>query len=198
MLRHLLPSQDIEALLGDIAEESRRRTRLWYWSQLIAVFALGSWRDARKHPLLALRAIATGLGALTVYFTIVAAITRVMWVLANGGYYIGGYWLTLPRGPLPSPYGQLALLAVNSLGFGLSGWAVVRFHRAHGVAMAMPFLTIVTLLALILSTIVVTDSGPGTRTMSILQMILTFGTLLLSIPGSVLLGGTLGIRWKHT
>jgi hypothetical protein len=188
-LNRLLPSEDIDALLGDIAEESRRRSRLWYWSQIAAAIVVGSWRDVRKHPLLAVRAVATGLVTLTIYFTIVAAIARVMWVLGNGGYYVGGYWLTLPREPLPSPYGEIAVLAVNSLGFGLSGWAVVRFHRAHGLAMAMPFLAIMTLLALIPLTIVVTDTGPGTRMMPIAQMIWTFGTMFLSIPGGILLGG---------
>jgi hypothetical protein len=193
-LKRLLPSQDIDALLGDIAEESRRRSRLWYWSQIAAAIVVGSWRDVRKHPSLAVRAVATGLVTLTIYFTIVAAIAQVMWVLANGGYYLAGYWLTLPRGPLPSPYGELAVLTVNALGFGLSGWAVVRFHRDHGLATAMPFLVIVTLLALILLRIVVTDSGPGTRTMPIVQMIWTFGSLFLSIPGAVFLGGLLGTQ----
>jgi hypothetical protein len=147
--KRLLPSQDIDALLGDIAEESRRRSRLWYWSQIAAALVVGSWRDVRKRPLLALRAIATGVVTLTVYFTVVAAIARVMWVLSNGGYYVGGHWLTLPRGPLPSPYGELAVLGVNSLGFVLSGWAVVRLHRDDGVAMALPFSAIMTSLALI-------------------------------------------------
>jgi hypothetical protein len=158
VLKRLLPSQDIDALLGDIAEESRRRSRLWYWSQIAAAVVVGSWRDVRKHPLLAVRAVTTGLVTLTIYFTIVVGIARVWWVLANGGYYLAGYWLTLPRGPLPSPYGELAVLAVNALGFGLRGWAVVRFHRDHGLAMATPFLAIVTLLARVAFRIVVTDT----------------------------------------
>jgi hypothetical protein len=194
VLKRLLPSQDIDALLGDIVEESRRRSWLWYWSQIAAALVVGSWRDVRKHQLLAVRAVATGLVTLTVYFAIVAAIARVMWVLANGGYYVGGYWLTLPRGPLPSPYGELAVLAVNTLGFGLSGWAVVRFHRAHGLAMVTPFLAIITLLALIPLWIVVTDTGPGIPTMSIVRMIWTFGTLFLSIPGGILFGGYAATR----
>ena len=60
MLRRLLPSHDIDALLGDIAEESRRRSRLWLWMQLAAVLIVGSWHDVRKHRLLALRAVSTG------------------------------------------------------------------------------------------------------------------------------------------
>jgi len=189
ILKRLLPSQHIDALLGDIAEESRRRSRLWFFMQLVAAVVVGSWRDVRTHRLLALRAVATGLAALAIYFTIAAMTANAMWVFSNGGYMIGGYWLTLPRGPLPSPYGELAVLAVNSLGFGFSGWAVVRFHRAHGVAMAMPFLAIIMLMALIPLTIVVTDTGPGTRSMPVLEMVWIFGTMFLSIPGGILLGG---------
>jgi hypothetical protein len=195
-LKRLLPSQDIDALLGDIAEESRHRSSLWLWMQIAAAVVVGSTREMRAHPLLALRGVVTGVVTLTLYFTVVAALARVMWVLSNGGYYIGAYWLTLPRGPLPSPYGELAVLGVNLLGFGLSGWAIVRLHRAHGLAMAMPFLATMTSLALIPLTIVVTDTGPGTRTMPLMEMALTFGTMFVSIPAGVLLGGMLGVRWK--
>jgi hypothetical protein len=122
---------------------------------------------------------------------------RVMWVLSNGGYYIGSYWLTLPPHPLPAPpYDVFTVLAVYVFGFVLSGWTVVHFHRAYGVAMAMPFIATMTSLALIPLTIVVTDSGPGTRTMPLLEMALTFGTLFLSIPVGVLLGGVIAVRWK--
>jgi hypothetical protein len=62
----------------------------------------------------------------------------------------------------------------------------------------LPFLTIVTSLALIPLAIVVTDTGPGTRMMPLQEMILVFGTLVLSIPVGVLLGGMLGVRWTRT
>lgn len=176
LLKRLLPTQDIDALLGDIAEESRRRSWLWYWSQVVAAIVVGSWREARKHPFLAVRAVAIGLATLTIYFSIAAAIARVISLT------------------LPSPFGELAFLFVNALGFSFSGWTIVRLHRPHGVAMAMPFLVIMTLLALIPLTIVVTDTGPGTRTMPIVQMVCTFGTMFSSIPGGVFLGGVLGTQ----
>src|SRR5215467_6993287 len=101
ILKRLLPSQDIDALLGDIAEEAARRSRVWYWSQLLAVVVVASWRDAWKHPWLALRAIATGVGALALYFRAVFLLGRVVVVLTNGGYYIAGHWLTLSHPPGP-------------------------------------------------------------------------------------------------
>jgi hypothetical protein len=47
-IKRLLPSQDIDALLGDIAEEAPRRSRLWHWCQLLAIVVVASWRDARR------------------------------------------------------------------------------------------------------------------------------------------------------
>jgi len=189
-LKRLLPSRDIDALLGDVAEERSRRSRLWYWSQLLAIVVVASWRDVRSHPRIALSAFATGCVALTIYFGTVMLIGRVIRVLSNGGYYVAGYWLTLstPPGP-PPPYDTVIVIAINALGFVLSGWAIVRLHRAHGIAMAMPFLVSMTLLALIPLAVVLTDTGPGTARMPVYQVIAVFGTLYLSIPGGILLGG---------
>jgi len=194
-LRRLLPSQDIDALLGDIAEESQHRSRLWYWSQLLAIVVVASWRDARSRPLIALRAVATGCVALSIYFGGVVLIGRVIRVLSNGGYYVAGHWLTLPHSPgPPPPYDTLAALAINALGFVLSGWAIVRLHRAFGIAMAIPFTVMMTSLALIPLAIVLADTGPGTRSMSSLELIATFGPLFLSIPGGILRGGYAATR----
>ena len=120
LLKRLLPAHDHEALLGDLHEERRRgRSLLWYGSQILAALVVGSWRDVRKHPILAMRGIATGLLALTAYFAIVMAI------------------------PLTS---------------------------------------------------IVMDTGPGTRTMPLMQIAWIVGSLFASIPGGVLLGGILGAR----
>jgi hypothetical protein len=195
MLKRLFPAHDIDALLGDIAEESRHRSPIWYWSQLLALVVVASWRDARRHPLIALRAVATGFVTLTIYFGGVQFVGRVVVVLTNGGYYIAGHWLTLSNPPGLRPlYDPVIAVAINALGFVLSGWAVVRFHRAHGLAMAIPFLATMTALALIPLTIVVTDAGPGTRSMPLLRMVLLFGTMFLSIPGGILLGGYAATR----
>jgi hypothetical protein len=199
LLRRLLPAQDHDALLGDIVEEAPRRSRIWYWWQLLGVVVVASWRDTRRNPWLALRAVVTGVATLAIYFRAVLLVARVVVVLSNGGYYIGRHWLTLPHPlGLSPPYDTVAVLAINALGFLISGWVVVRLHRTHGIAMAIPFVIVMTLLALVPLTIVVTDTGPGTRSMPPLEMIGTFGTMFVSIPGGVLLGGLLGVRWTRT
>jgi len=198
LLRRLLPSQDIDALLGDVAEEKGRRSRLWYCWQLLAIVVVASWLDARRHPWLALRAVAIGFVALMIYLGAVKLIGRVIVVLLNGGYYIGSHWLTLshPPGPRP-PYDVLIVLAINALGFFLSGWSIVRLHRAHGIAMAIPFLILTTLMALVPLAIVAMDTGPGLKTMPVREFVGTFGMLFLSIPGGILLGGLLGLPGRR-
>ena len=199
VLKRLLPSQDIDSLLGDIAEEAPRRSRLWYWAQLLAVFVVASWRDARRHPWLAGRAIAIGFATLTLYFGTVQVIGRFIRVLSNGGYYIAGHWLTLPSRPLPpAPYDVLVVQAIIALGFLISGWAIVRFHRAHGLALALPFLFVTTLSAVVLLAILATDTGPGTQPMPARAFAAIFGTMFASIPLGILAGGMLGLRWKRT
>jgi hypothetical protein len=198
-LKRLLPSQDIDALLGDIAEEAPRRSLIWYWSQLLAVVLVASWRELRRHPWLTLRAIATGFATLTLYFGTVQLTGRVIRVLSNGGYYIAGHWLTLPPRPMPPPpYDVLTVLIINALGFLISGWAIVRLHRAHGLAMTTPFLSLTTLMALVVLAILAGDTGPGTQPMPVRQFIVLFGTLFASIPLGILAGGLLGLKWKRT
>ena len=197
-LKQLLPSQDIDALLGDIAEERSRRSRLWYWTQIVAIVVVGSWRVARAHPLLALRAIATGTVALTAYFWMVSVAGRVVVVLSNGGYYVAGHWLTLPHPPgPPPPYDTLVALGIDAVGFVIAGWAIVHLHRAYGVAMTLPFVFLTMLMGVVVLVILTTDTGPGTRTMPLHEFVATFGTLFLSIPGGILAGGVFALRKRR-
>jgi hypothetical protein len=197
-LNRLFPCHDIDALLGDIAEERPRRSRFWYWCQLLAIVVVASWRDIRAHPLIALRAIVTGFATLTVWFGVALAIGYVLRVFSNGGYYFGGYWLTLPHFTDRWPYDPLAVITTNALGFFLSGWTIVRLHRAHGIAMVISFLIMATLLALTPLVIVLNDTGPGTRSMPIAQIVGILGTLFLSIPFGILLGGLLGLHSRRS
>jgi len=119
MLTRLLPSQDVDALLGDITEEARHRSRLWYWAQILAVIVVGSWKDIRAHVWLALRT-----GALTVallgafffvqfvpFFVIFDSTFRFTW-----------------------PVVQPAIWACAFVG---TGWIVARVYRRHGIAMVL-------------------------------------------------------------
>jgi len=119
LLERLLPFQDIDALLGDIEEESRCRSTLWFWGQVVAAVVVGSYREVRRHPLVALRAVGVGLLTLIVVFAPASRLLNVVRVLSEGGYYAGPYWLTLP----PNAFRYLPAL-VNVLGFAASGWMI--------------------------------------------------------------------------
>ncbi len=194
LLKRLLPSQDIDALLGDIVEESRRRSRLWYWSQIVG---------SRRRRLVARRAEASAAGResrrdrtrdadgllrdrrgnCACDVGVVERRLLCRRVLADAAAWAAAVTLRRARRPCR----QLARVRSQRLG----GRPLPPRAR---LAMAMPFLAIIMLLALIPLRIVVTDTGPGIPTMSIVRMIWTFGTLFLSIPGGILLGGYAATR----
>ena len=198
MLERLLPSEDVAALLGDILEEARHRSRLWCWSQLAAVLVVSSCSDVRRHPVLALRAIGVGVLTLVVAFAPALAMLRVVRVLSEGGYYIGPYWLTLP----PNAFRWFPGV-VNTIGFAASGWTIARFHRSHGITMVMPWMLVVcAVLASFVTAALVADTYPTVWTAAKIGGAVS--TVLL--PVCVIGGGVLGVggnsrsrrSWKRT
>lgn len=191
LLKRLLPAHDVDALLGDILEESRHRSRIWYWSQLLAVVLVASWKDLRTHKSLALRATVTGALALPVFFLPASLVVRVVRVLSEGGYYVGPYWLTLPRNALLI----VTPVLVDLTGFGLSGWIVARFHRDHGFAMVLPYMLVVLLLATISLVRLLTGyaaSPVGLGGLSLMSV--TRILAMLSLPACVAAGAVLGLK----
>jgi len=184
LLKRLVPTQDFDALLGDITEETPHRSRLWYWTQLAAAFVVGSWRDIRRHPPLALRAIGIGIATLVVVLAPASAMLRVVRVLSEGGYYLGPYWLTLP----PNAFRWLPAV-VNPLAFAGSGWAIVRVHRAHGITLLVPWTLIVCGLPAIMLLLIFRDAQSLPLTAPVVGGIVS----TLSLPVWILVGGALAL-----
>jgi len=184
-VKRLVPSQDHDALLGDITEEARHRSRLWYWGQMGAVVLVGSWRDVHGRPLLALRATVIGIATLVVMFAPAVALLRVVRVLSEGGYYVGPYWLTLPSNTI-----RWIPAFINTVGFAASGWAIARSHRSHGITMLLPFALLVCGIPAIVLVNLATHLGPW-----IFVTPPRIGPLssTLSLPVCVLVGGLLGL-----
>jgi hypothetical protein len=189
ILKRLLPAQDVDALLGDIAEEAPRRSRVWYWGQLLAVLIVGSWRDVRAHKWLAVRATVTGLLVLPVFFYPVSPIVYPVRVLSEGGYYVGPYWLTLPREAL-----SIAPFFANLIAFGLSGWIVTRLHRAHGLAMVLPYLLLVCMIPAAAIMRLLTDTHAGRSLIGPSPLFVAAELSILSLPVCVLFGALIGTR----
>ena len=103
------------ALLGDVLEErASGRSRVWLWRQVAAAIARETFDDARLHPVLTLRAVAT---ALATYFAAFAVVLFAYGFLFGYSFaaQLSSLWLNIPLEFIP------ALLA---------GWIVARTHRA--------------------------------------------------------------------
>jgi hypothetical protein len=192
LLERLLPSQDVNSLLGDIDEESRHRSSFWYWGQIAAAIVVGSYREVRKHPFQALRAIGVGLViTLVVVVLLEPALTRVARVLSEGaGYHIGTYWLTLPSNAF-----RYFPALVNVLAFTASGGWIARSDRARGITMVLPWTLLVCGLPAYAIIDFLTYQGPsivwtGPRTIGLMSS--------LSLPAWVLVGGALAVTWRRT
>jgi hypothetical protein len=188
VLWRLLPSQDIDALLGDIVEESRRRSRLWYWMQILAVIVVGSFRVVRAHRLLTLRAIAVGSGALVAYVCFWILLVWGLQTLAYG-LYVGSHWIQLSNGVLHAMNRSfVASLWLQFLvGFSLCGWIVGRLHRQYGITLVLPLAGLVAFLLLALS---VRSALSALRLgMPFHSLLLLYLTHAVLIPASIVLGG---------
>jgi len=188
ILERLLPSQDLDALLGDITEEARRRSGLWYWGQIAAVIVVGSFRDVRRHPLMALRAIAVGFAALVVMALMFQPILYGLLHLTDA---VENIWFRSLDHAQRDTFGfSVVLVSVVPMFYGglaASGWVVGRFHRAHGITLVLPFAALVPLL-LLLSAVVVKASVPAASQAALIRSSVDY-VKLLAIPVSIVLGG---------
>ena len=141
LVRRLLPSRDVDALLGDIAEEARYRSRVWYWAQIAALLVVCSWRDIRAHKLVAFRAAIVGIATTLVLIELQLAVEA---VATGAGFMWGAMWIGLPRYwhyPYWSQWSYRAFFESTSvLCWITTGWIVVRTHRQHGLTMVVAFL----------------------------------------------------------
>jgi hypothetical protein len=146
LLKRLVPAQDHDALLGDLCEEYQRgRSIAWYWMQILAGIVVGSWRDARAHWVLALRASAVGLALFPAagLLHLRDRLAYVQVVLIYGLSNRPHHWLSV-LGPHTFVFSDL----ISAAGFVASGWVIVRLHRSHGIALVMPFTAVIAALAL--------------------------------------------------
>jgi len=186
VLKRLLPSQDIDALLGDITEEKRLRSSLWYWGQIAAVIIVASFRECRRHPLLTLRATSVGFVAMAAYIS--------LWVELLHGLQQLAYAF-----PDAFSFNQLNDVARRSIvagvwlmflaGFSLCGWLVGLLHQRHGIALVLPFALLAGL-----TTIVLLAPRPGDSHLIFAIRLIHFA----SIPATILVGGYWSTHQKRT
>ena len=175
LLRRLVPNENHDALLGDLCEEYQRdRSLRWYRAQILAAIVVGSLKNVRRHWLLALRAIVIGAATLVASFQVfgVMVLNRVHWIRLPG---LAGFFVMAS--------------AFFLAGFAVSGWAIVRFDRRYGIALALPFAAVMTALSF-------ADIARTLWTPHSLATVEMFFTLLVKplFPVSVLAGGYFATR----
>jgi hypothetical protein len=147
LLERLGPRND--ALIGDLAEEyRRRRSAFWYWRQVITIVLIGAVDDLRQHWLLALRAIGIGWLATWVCWESTRPIGRLFsgWVLDQLIFEFGSHPFVMLWATDLSAWPRLIAVYL------VSGWVVARLHpRFAGMLLAFVLVTLVTAFYLSLS-----------------------------------------------
>lgn len=186
LLTRLGPAGRNESLMGDLVEQFRKgRSASWYWRQAVGAMLVATVRDVRDHKLLAFRAVTVGLASLWTFWVLASVPLRLVWVLSNGGLYVGGHWITVDYGWMRyRGYMALLLIVIGSAG---SGWIVARLHRAHQTAMVFAFLVVLVLAAAAQLVIQVRLVGWPIRPM--IQSAPTIIVLFVVTPISALVGG---------
>jgi hypothetical protein len=190
LLKRLVPAQDHDALLGDLSEEyQRRRSLSWHWLQILAAIVVGSWKDTRAHWVLTLRAIAVG-AALFWMAGLLHLRDRLAYFqveLIYGSSNRPHHWLSV-FGPHTLVFSGLIFVVL----FSASGWVIVRLHRAHGIALMMPFTAVIAALTLTEFLRRALQMPAWTRN-GVFMLALSGATSLAFLIG-ILLGGYLATR----
>jgi hypothetical protein len=135
LLRHFGCGPHNESVLGDLAEQYRdRRSRLWYWKQVVLAIALSVFSEVWNHKLLAFRALILGWTIkaiwLWAYFevfgTAVHRLSRMHEATAVSVAMI-----------LETIVGALLVFALVT-----TGWIIARTHHRHSRAMVLLFLAV--------------------------------------------------------
>src|SRR5262245_35299213 len=74
LLKHFGCGPNVDAVLGDLAEQYPRKSRIWYWRQVLKGIPVSVVAEALGHKAIAARAIATGCVAWFVFLAIYLAL----------------------------------------------------------------------------------------------------------------------------
>jgi hypothetical protein len=122
-----------DALTGDLIEEYERgRSRIWYWNQVLIAIAVSFCKELRAHPLLTLRALATGWAVWLSYASLKT------WLFSHGFFQVLAFRLPLVFGRHGYTQG-LVWWMLRLCAWGVSGWLVARLHREHATTMVVAF-----------------------------------------------------------
>ena len=114
-----------DAVAGDLFEEyQRRRSRKWYWQQVLTILRISVLKDLRNHWLLALRALVVALGSIIIVQRLHLA-TRIL----DGSAAVIGL----------KPYLVIAAALEPLLICAPAGFAVALTHRKRQATMVLVY-----------------------------------------------------------
>jgi hypothetical protein len=116
-------------------------------------------------------------------------VLQIVWVLAGGGVYLGGHWITLDYRWIRNRLYIAFLLAL--LGSTACGWIVGRLHRRHEMPMVFAFVVSVVLAAVLQLALQVRLVGWTIRPIAQYSQLALFFVL---VPMSILFGGVMSLR----
>jgi hypothetical protein len=193
----LISGPRTESLLGDLAEQFGRRSRAWYWRQVLTAIAVSTLSDLRQHKLAASRALLVGWA---LYFLsaegVIRAATATRYVAANICL-----WAGVSSPPAACPTGVDRTLAevlprlLATLSCMAIGWAVARLDR-HRPAFVLFFAASLFLVEYGITTYMIVRYGTPSQASP--TVILLLAIIALGRPGGVLLGGLRSLRRPST
>jgi len=157
MLKHFGSGANIDAVLGDLAEQYLQKdSAMWYWRQAMSAIPVSFFKEIRGHKRIAARALLTG---------------WVMWILCSKSifplvspFFFGAWtvmWMpVLGGGVLARPSNKWAELrhvypfvfevALPLIVGSICGWVVARFHRGQQTGAVLLFAGSILLMDLLL------------------------------------------------
>ena len=133
MLKHFGSGPDIEALLGDLAEQYQRNgNAMWYWRQALKAIPVSFFKEIRAHKWIAARALLTGWVVWMICEIMSPHLIRSFYYFRLAGYHVPYFWGIVP----------------SLLSGALSGWVIGRFHRSHRTGAVLLFAVYVIFLGL--------------------------------------------------
>jgi len=159
MLRHFGCGSDIDAVLGDLAEQYLKKdSAMWYWRQAMKAIPISLLREVRANKGIAARALFTGWAlwvfSLMWFFPFVmphffdlhgdgigVAITPSEPILSAWSVLIApvGAPFSINKGGFGDFYGVVFSVALPLIVAALCGWLVARFHTGQRIAVVLLF-----------------------------------------------------------
>src|SRR5438128_2262813 len=138
MLKHFGSGPDNDALLGDLAEQYRRRdSAMWYWRQAMKAIPVSLFKEIRGHKGIAARALLMGFGMWLLYIVLIffPLISRFPLPIEPRDS-IGTAWtaLSAPVGVQTQLTRLLSLIfavALPLIVWAVCGWLVARIYRGQ-------------------------------------------------------------------